>query len=47
LEGYLPKKAAKIINEWCLVHQNELMTNWEKAQQFEPLERIPGADQDD
>jgi hypothetical protein len=47
LEGYLPKKAAKIIKEWCLAHQYELNKNWEKAQQFEPLERIPGADQDD
>jgi hypothetical protein len=47
LEGYLPQKAAKIIKEWCLAHQYKLISNWEKAQQFEPLERIPGADQDD
>ena len=47
LEGYLPNKAVKLIREWCLVHQEELMKNWERAQQFEPLERVPGADQDD
>ena len=47
LEGYLPRKASKIIKEWCLAHQYNPSRNWEKAQQFEPLERIPGADQDD
>jgi hypothetical protein len=28
-------------------NQYELISNWERAQKFEPLERIPGADQDD
>ena len=45
--GRLPKKAAAIVKEWCLRHQVELMENWERAQRFESLERIPGADQDD
>jgi hypothetical protein len=30
-----------------LRHQDELLENWERAQRLEPLERIPGADQDD
>jgi len=47
IEGKLPKKAAKIVKEWCLAHEDELLANWERAQQFEPLERIPGADYDD
>lgn len=46
-EGHLPKKAAKIVKEWCFVHQIELLDNWERAQRFEPLERIRGADYDD
>ena len=46
-QGRLPKKAAAIVKEWCLRHQQELLANWEHAQRFEPLERIPGADQDD
>jgi len=46
-EGRLPNKAAAIVREWCLCHQSELLANWENAQRFEPLERIPGADQDD
>ncbi len=45
--GKLPKKAAQIVKEWCLKHQAELLHDWELAQQFEPLEKIPGADQDE
>ncbi|WP_084590982.1 DUF4160 domain-containing protein [Desulfonatronovibrio magnus] len=45
--GYLPNKAARIVKEWCLVHQAELLENWERAQRFEPLEHIQGADFDD
>jgi hypothetical protein len=46
-EGRLPKKAAALVKEWCLRHQEELMANWARAQSLEPLERISGADQDD
>ena len=47
MEGRLPNKAAAIVKEWCRQHQAELLANWQHAQSFEPLERIPGADQDD
>ena len=46
-EGSFPKKAAAIVKEWCLRHQVELLENWQRGQSFEPMERIPGADQDD
>lgn len=46
-EGRLPKKAAAIVKEWCERHQDALLENWERAQHFEPLERIQGADQDE
>lgn len=46
-QGRLPRKAAAIVKEWCLRHQAELLANWERAQRFEPMERISGADQDD
>ncbi|MFC0591704.1 DUF4160 domain-containing protein [Ottowia pentelensis] len=45
-QGTLPRKVAAIVKEWCLVHQGELMNNWHKAQRFEPLDRIQGADRD-
>lgn len=46
-EGRLPRKAAAIVKEWCLAHQQELLANWARAERFEPMERIAGADQDD
>jgi hypothetical protein len=45
-EGELPRKVAAIVREWCLVHQAELQDNWQRAQRFEPLDRIQGADRD-
>jgi hypothetical protein len=45
-EGALPRKVASIVKEWCQVHQAELQDNWNRAQRFEPLERIQGADRD-
>jgi hypothetical protein len=46
LQGSLPRKVASIVSDWCHVHQTELLSNWEHAQRFEPLERIQGADRD-
>jgi len=45
-EGELPRKVASIVKEWCQVHQAELQENWQRAQRFESLERIQGADRD-
>jgi hypothetical protein len=45
-QGELPRKVATIVRDWCLLHQAELLSNWEKAQHFEPLDRIQGADRD-
>jgi hypothetical protein len=46
LQGALPRKVAAIVKEWCLNHQAELLENWDKAQRFEPLDKIQGADRD-
>jgi len=44
--GSLPGKVASIVKVWCLIHQAELQDNWQRAQRFEPLDRIQGADRD-
>ena len=46
VEGKLPRSAARIVKEWALQHQRELMDNWLKAQNLMPLEMIQGADND-
>ena len=46
IKGHLPRRAANIIREWCQEHNAELQHNWKLAQYFEPLEHIPGADND-
>lgn len=46
LKGKLPNKAKQLIKEWCLLHQTELLDNWERAINFKPLEKIIGADND-
>lgn len=46
LQGSLPRKVATIVKEWCVTHQVELLDNWDKAQRFEPLHKIQGADRD-
>ena len=46
-QGRLPPRAAPLVRDWCVTHRAELLNNWERAQRFEPLERIQGADYDD
>jgi hypothetical protein len=46
IEGHLPKKAVRIIEEWINTHRAELLENWQKARNLEPLQRIQGADND-
>jgi hypothetical protein len=47
LQGNLPKKAARIVRQWALDHQPELVANWERGEALLPMEMIPGADLDD
>jgi hypothetical protein len=46
IAGRLPPNAARIVKEWALLHQAELMANWERGRAAEPMEKIPGVDAD-
>ena len=46
LQGNLPNRARRLVQEWCAEHQAELVANWQRAVALQPLERIPGADND-
>jgi len=43
----LPKKAVRMVKQWALDHQDQLMANWERGEALLPMEMIPGADVDD
>jgi hypothetical protein len=34
------KTAKKLIHEWALLHQDEIMQNWQKASQGKQIDRI-------
>jgi len=40
VKGEMPGRALKMILEWLEQHKEELMENWEKAQNGDPLEKI-------
>ena len=46
IAGRLTRAAAQMVKQWTLVHQAELMENWQRARARMPLERIPGLDDD-
>lgn len=44
--GHLPPGSRRILKAWALGHQPELLENWEKSKNREPLNAIVGADEE-
>ena len=40
IKGSLPSRQLKLVLAWCVIHQDELMQNWELAKDGKPLSRI-------
>ena len=40
LRGRLPAKASALVIEWAALHQDELLAQWERARNHQPLEKI-------
>jgi hypothetical protein len=40
LEGQLSPRTLGLVSEWAALHRNELLANWSRARQQEPLTRI-------
>ena len=38
--GSLPPRALGIVMEWASIHQEELMQNWARALNYQPLEPV-------
>jgi uncharacterized protein DUF4160 len=44
LEGALPRRAFRLVQEWTQLHQAELASNWDLAQRLEalvPIDPLP------
>jgi hypothetical protein len=44
LEGSIPRRAMSLVLEWLALHRVELLDNWEKVAQQEPIVPIPPLD---
>ncbi|PZD73366.1 hypothetical protein C1752_02178 [Acaryochloris thomasi RCC1774] len=40
IEGKLPPRIMGMVSEWASMHQDELLADWEKSKNLEPLEKI-------
>ena len=40
VKGEMPGRALKMILEWLEIHREELLSNWRKAQNGMPLDKI-------
>jgi len=41
VEGKFPKRALKLVLEWYELYKDDLMVEWAKAQNHEPLDKLP------
>jgi hypothetical protein len=41
VRGAFPPRALRLVLEWAQLHKPELLDDWERARQRQPLERIP------
>ena len=44
--GFLPPTARRLVKRWVLRYKAELERNWHRGQALEPLDRIPGLEND-
>jgi len=40
LGGSLPPRALRLVREWAQLHRDELLANWERARDYQPLAEI-------
>jgi hypothetical protein len=40
IAGSLPPRARALVAEWAALHEDELLANWDRAQNDEPLQPI-------
>lgn len=38
--GFLPNKQLRLVLAWCVIHEDELMQNWELSRDSKPMNAI-------
>ncbi len=46
IAGTLPRGTARMLRAWIAQRREALLANWERAKLREPLEQVPGADEE-
>ena len=41
-DGWIPRRAQRLVDEWATRHKDELMENWDRARPSASLNRIEG-----
>lgn len=41
IEGRFPRRALNAVMEWYTLYKEQLLDNWQRAENHEPLEKIP------
>lgn len=44
IEGTMQPRALRLVLEWCRLHEAELLMNWQRAREGQPLQRIAPLD---
>jgi Domain of unknown function (DUF4160) len=44
MEGELPRRAKKMVQDWIALRREALMENWRRGRNGLPFQRIPGPD---
>ena len=44
IRGDLPSRVRRLVAEWIMLRKRDILANWNRAEQLQALERIPGLD---
>jgi hypothetical protein len=42
--GEMPRPVVRLIRQWIIDHQPELLANWERGRTYQPFNTVSGAD---
>jgi hypothetical protein len=46
ISGGLPRRVRALVLEWAMIHRPELRDNWRRCERRDPLQPVPGLDEE-